>query len=76
MNVVDINGRPFAADRRAIGMNPEMLRRLGDVDPTKLLGYLGSVLPVGELDFQVRFVLDRDRWLRDCIAILEAELSP
>ncbi|MBV9016779.1 MAG: hypothetical protein JO058_14095 [Alphaproteobacteria bacterium] len=73
MNVVDMNGRPFAAQRRAIDMDPEIVRRLREVDPTKLLGFLGSVLPVGNLDFQVKFVLDRDGWLRECAAILQAE---
>jgi len=75
MNVVDMNGRPFAADRRVIDMDPEIVRRLREVDPTKLLGYLASVLPVANLDFQVKFVLDRDGWLRDCIERVSAELD-
>lgn len=75
MNVVDMNGRPFAAQRRAIDMDPEIVRRLREVDPTKLLGYLASVLPVANLDFQVKFVLDRDGWLRDCIERVSAELD-
>ena len=73
MTVVDMNGRPFPADRRAIGMDPEIVCRLREVDPTKLLGHLGSVLPVDKADFQVKFVLDRAGWLRQCAAILQAE---
>ena len=75
MNVVDMNGRPFAAQRRAIDMDPEIVRRLREVDPTKLLGHLASVLPVGEADFQVKFVLDRADWLRECAAILQREAN-
>ena len=75
MNVVDMSGRPFGGGRRAIGIDPDVLHRLRDVDPTKLLGYLGSVLPVDDLAWQVRFVVDRKAWLRDCINRLSAELD-
>lgn len=82
MNVVDMNGRPIAADRlprrksagpRGIGIDPEIALRLCEVDPTKLLGYLGSMLPVDDLEWQAVFVLDRARWLRTAAAVLLAE---
>jgi hypothetical protein len=64
------------ARRKATGIDPDLARRLGEVDPTKLLMYLGSLLPIDDLAFQAKFVIDRDSWLRGCIAILQAELSP
>jgi len=78
MNVVDLSGRPVAADGRSRTRQPhqivaEIARRLRDVDADELLRYLGSVLPVEGSDFQLHFVLDRAEWLRDCAAILLAE---
>jgi hypothetical protein len=40
--------------------------------PLRLLGYLASVLPVQDPDFQVRFVLEREKWKRECAATLLA----
>ena len=77
MNVVDMNGQPVTVDRlaRRTAIDPETARRLCEVDPTKLLTYLGAVLPVDDLAFQAKFVIDRDGWLCECIAILEAEMA-
>ena len=78
MKVVDLNGRPLAADRLApIGQRnqivAEIAHRLRGVNADKLLSYLASVLPVDGPDFQIHFVLDRAEWLRDCAAILLTE---
>ena len=78
MNVVDLSGRPVAADRLERPEQPNQIiarisQRLRDVDADELLRYLGSVLPVEGPDFQIDFVLNRAEWLRDCAAILLAE---
>lgn len=80
MNVVDMTGRPITADglaraKQKGAIDARLARALLEVDPTKLLGYLGSVLPVDDLAWQVRFVVDREAWLRDCINRLSAELD-
>ena len=71
-----MNGQPFAATRFARNkptLDPEIALRLREVDPTKLLGYLGSTLPVGDLEWQALFVLDRAQWLRTAADLLLAE---
>ena len=76
MNVVDMNGQPVAADRFSRSkrsLDPKMALRLREVDPTKLLGYLGATLPVDNLEWQALFVLDRAQWLRTAADLLLAE---
>ena len=77
-NIVDLATRqPLAAgslmrkrSRAANAIDANLSLRLREVDPTKLLGYLGSVLPVDNLGFQVAFVLDRPGLLRQWADIL------
>ena len=75
MNVVDLSGRPVAADRprQPNQIIAEISQRLRDVDADELLRYLASVLPVEGPDFQIDFVLNCAEWLRDCAAMLLAE---
>jgi hypothetical protein len=74
-NVVDLATRqPVAAGslvrKRNRAANADVALRLREVDPTKVLCYLGSVLPVDDLDCQVSFVLDRPGLLRQWADIL------
>ena len=75
MNVVDIGAARLARTKQPI--DPEIASRLREVDPTKLLSYLASVLPVDGLAFHARFVIDRAAWLRHAAELLfaEADLS-
>ena len=76
MNVVDMNGRPVVVDRLARTertIDPVIVLQLREVDPTKLLGYLGTTLPVDDLEWQALFVLDRAQWLRSAADVLLAE---
>ena len=79
MNVVDMNGQPVTADRLSRlrrrsaghpGIDPEVVLRLREVDPTKLLGHLGAMLPLGDLEWQALFVLDYGQWLRSVADVL------
>jgi hypothetical protein len=79
MNVVDMNGQPVTANylgslsrkgARHIGIDAEVALRLREVDPTKLLGHLGAMLPVGDLEWQALFVLDYVQWLRSAADVL------
>jgi hypothetical protein len=70
MNVVDIGAARLARTKQ---FDPEIASRLCEVDPTKLLSYLASVLPVEGLAFQARFVVDRVTWLRNAADLLVAE---
>jgi hypothetical protein len=77
-NIVDLaTRRPLAVGnpmrkrtRAANAIDAAVSLHLREVDPTKLLGYLGSVLPVDDLGFQVAFVLDRPGLLRQWADIL------
>jgi len=71
MNVVDIGAARLARTKQPI--DPEIASRLREVDPTKLLSYLASVLQVDGLAFQARFVIDRAAWLRHAAELLLAE---
>lgn len=71
MNVVDIGAARLA--RAKPPLDPEIAARLREVDPTQLLSYLANVLPVDELAFQARFVIDCAAWLRHAADLLVAE---
>lgn len=51
----------------------DIIERLREVDPEKLLRYLSSVLPIDEPDLEIRFTIDGKRWLDECTAFLLAE---
>jgi len=71
MNVVDIGAARLARAKQPVP--PEIASRLREVDPTKLLTYIGATLPVTDLEWQALFVLDRAQWLRTAAEILLAE---
>ena len=51
----------------------DIVERLLELDPEKLLRYLSSALPIDEPDFEIRFAIDGKRWLDECMAFLLAE---
>ena len=67
-NIVDwATGQPLAANsldstRKTSAINARLARKIQEATPVRLLGYLASVLPVQDPDFQVRFVLEREKW--------------
>jgi hypothetical protein len=68
MNVVDFGAARLARAKQPI--DPVIAARLREVDPTKLLSYLASVLPLTDLEWQALFVFDRAQWLRTAAEIL------
>ena len=77
-NIVDwATGQPLVANslgstRKTSAINARLALKIQKATPARLLGYLASVLPVEDPDFQVRFVLEREKWKRECAAILLA----
>jgi hypothetical protein len=77
-NIVDwATGQPLAANspdktRKTSAINARLALKIQKATPARLLGYLASVLPVEDPDFQVRFVLEHEKWKRECAAILLA----
>ena len=77
-NIVDLatrqpltGGSPvIGRNRAADALDADLALRLCEVDPTLLLSYLGSVLPLDDLNVQVAFVLGRPRLLRQWADIL------
>jgi len=77
-NIVDLatrqllaGGSPvIARNRAADAIDTDLALRLCEVDPTLLLSYLASVLPLDVLNDQVAFVLDRPGLLRQWADIL------
>ena len=71
MNVVDIGAARLARTKQPL--DPEIASRVRDIDPTKLLSYLTSVLPVEGIAFQAKFVINRAAWLRHAADLLLAK---
>ena len=77
-NIVDwATGQPLAANSldktwKTSAINARLARKIQEATPARLLGYLASVLPVQDPDFQFRFVLEREKWKSECAAILLA----
>ena len=74
-NVVGLNGQPVEANtmRQRHRIPAEIAVRIRETDAAKLLGFFDASLPVDELEFQAKYVLDQDGWIDEVIVRLRAE---